>query len=190
MRNAVPVILILVMAAFTAFVVSMGTTGAELRKKEQRAARVVEQMMLAQEAWRAQRSDDSVPAFAPAAELLSEIDAELELVDDTDSSAILCTNEYVFQWKLLSGDDPSLPKNAQRYEIWAWPLDPEDRRLVLFYASNAGYLIQGENGEAAGLSERPPDAQPLRELGQDASLVSRRWTILWELPTETAALTQ
>jgi len=52
-----------------------------------------------------------------------------------------------------------------RYDLWVWPASKGSIANVMYFASNAGFLIQVENGEHSGL-EHPPTRQmnPLREI--------------------------
>lgn len=179
MRHAI-LALIAAMALLLGWrVSSIGAAGRRLHDKEVAGRAMAEQILRAEIA--RQKSPPPGARIAPY-EYLSTLVAErrvdgLEPVTVADRDCWRA-GAYLFHVRLLNklrrplalppADPGQEPELGQRFELWAWPADPEDVALALFFGSQSGYLLQGENGNAAGHDARPEDAgTPMQKLSAE-----------------------
>jgi hypothetical protein len=100
------------------------------------------------------------------------------------------TRDYVFLIRLLNKfkrpfarpptDGRPEPGLGADFELWAWPADPRDVALAQFFGSDAGFLLQGDNGSFAGPEARPEEASlasPLQQFGNERG-ADRDWITL------------
>ena len=191
MRYGIHLLVVLVAVGFVLIVSWLVRTGNELRVAEIEAQAALAEILQAQYA--AVRDPSSGGTYLSLKELVErEALRGFEVVDDESGSAIHQRGEYLFQVTLRP---PALEDGARaglgaRFEAWAWPANPERRTAVLLWTSNAGFLLQGENGVAAGPGRLPPaGSNPLREMTRAAAIegMKSRWIVLadrsGDLPT-------
>lgn len=196
MRHVPLLIIVLILSLGGAYLGQMLARGKALRGLEVEAARIMQQILEAQEARREERQDDPVRGQAPYC-FLSELIAEQRLggpleaaPDSTPERELIVAAGYVFVVRLIDqyglrytgpedrSDEPSI---GQRYEAWAWPLAEDSVRLVIYFASSSGWLIQGENlSQLTGLRASPPSENPLRDISEHPH-GSNRWIQLYHV---------
>jgi len=142
-------------------------TGRARRAKEVAARSVMESILRAEEARRLHppaSANDAIYGY------LSELIAEGRLTGLTSIAdprvEIYRAGDYLFHVSLLTRLNRPLrvpqgsaaePRFGARFEAWAWPAEPGDSQLVLYFASTGGTLLQGENGVASGPGDFPGD---------------------------------
>ncbi len=97
---------------------------------------------------------------------------------------------YVFHVRLLNKLGRPLTSRPERpelepglganFELWAWPFDRKHTTLSLFFASDVGALLQGDNGVFAGIGARPEEVQPLppRTLEKELDGAGKQWIVV------------
>jgi len=101
---------------------------------------------------------------------------------------------YLFHVRLLNrlgrpiprrpADSQAEPGLGSDFELWAWPAERQDVVLALYFGSDAGFLLQGENGAHAGQDAHPEDASatsPAREVERSESGATREWITLADI---------
>lgn len=185
MKHGMFVLLALAAAAFAMLVSNMLRDGHEMRRREVAALSAVRELLDAER--RCYDANRKTP-YLPLAELIEA--AELEgfepLPEGTGPADLVCRDGYLFRVRLLPplSSDSEDHRMGARFQLWAWPEDPSDLASVLYWCDNAGFLLQGENGMAAGAHRPPPlDVQPLRELTRDTEEIAaeQRKTTRWFL---------
>ncbi len=192
MRHVVLILVALLVAALAWRVRSFAKDGDGEHQREVAARQLAEQLLRAEEARRLTPPGDS--AIAPYG-FLANLVAErrvtgLVRVAATDRD-LWSAGGYVFHVRLLNqlgrplaappADPASEPGLGLKFELWAWPADAASTTLALFFGSQAGYLLQGDNGAHAGLDARPEDAfseSPLREVEQSRDGAGDQWITL------------
>ena len=162
--------------------------GRTLREQERGARQVMEQILRAEETRRrASAADRAACPYAYLGTLVQEGQVQgLSAVPSSRGRDRWQASGYVFQVQLLNAlgrpfamppsDRSAEPTLGQRFDAWAWPADPEQDSLVLYFASSAGYLLQGDNGSIAGADAPTPTLDPLKELEREGE--SNRWLVL------------
>ena len=154
--------------------------GAALRAQERGGSQTVLEIMQAQEQRRLQLGDPApagtrAPLYVELGELLaSGAVKNLQRVDDPSGRDLFLRDGYLIQLVLqdeygvaASDDGESITGSpiGQRYVVWAWPAEANNVFQVLYFGSNAGFLIQCENGTIAGSRAAAPfEKNPLGEL--------------------------
>lgn len=98
---------------------------------------------------------------------------------------------YVFHVRLLNrlsrpivrrpADLATEPGLGGDFELWAWPADPRWTTLALFFGSDAGWLLQGDNGSHAGERARPEDEEgrsPSAEVAASPRGAGDQWIVV------------
>jgi hypothetical protein len=169
---------------------ALENAGRALHDKEVAARALAERILRAQEERR--RNPPAGARIAPY-EYLSALLEErrvggLTPLPDRDRE-LFAAGGYVFHVRLLNKlqrplsrrpDDPgSEPGLGNDFELWAWPADPADSVLALFFGSDAGFLLQGDNGVHAGPEARPESVldNPARKVeAQDGK--TQEWIVV------------
>jgi hypothetical protein len=146
--------------------------GRELHRQEIAARGVAERILRAQ---RERRASPPPRATIAPYEYLSALVAEgrvdgLVPVDADPHRELFRAGAYLFHVRLLNrlgrplprrpADPAAEPGLGNDFELWAWPADPGAGVLPVLFASDAGYLLQGDNGSFAGPEARPEDVTP------------------------------
>jgi hypothetical protein len=180
MRWTLPLLLVAVLVLLVAAALRTVREGAELRALEVSAAEQMERILRAEERHR-QIESPPEPLYATLPQLVEE--GLLSGFSSTDRPTVLEHSGYYFQVTLLPAPNAAgrIPRLGQRYHAWGWPKDRRHIALALLYGSNAGYVIQGENGETVGPNPSFPES-PIQALegeqGKGAHSPSLRWTVL------------
>jgi len=178
LRHAILIPIALV-AALIAWRIGREVEAGRARRAKEVAARAVMESIL--------RAEEERRLHPPAVSngaiygYLSELVAEGRLPGLTPLAdprvEIFRAGDYLFHVSLLTRlnrplrlpppDRAAEPRFGARFEAWAWPAEPGDSQLVLYFASTGGTLLQGENGIAAGPGDFPGDRfsseNPLQE---------------------------
>ena len=178
MRHAI-LVLIAAMALLLGWrVSSIGAAGRRLHEKEIAGRAMAEKILRAELA--RQQSPPPGARVAPYEYLSALVDErridglERAVVADRDCWR---AGAYLFHVRLLNkigwplamppAEPAKEPEFGQRFELWAWPAESADVALGLFFASQGGYLLQGENGKFAGPQARPDNGgSPLQKLNE------------------------
>lgn len=172
--------------------------GAELRAQERGASQTLLEIMLAQEQRRLEVEDkapDGTPArlYEGLGELLESGRVDnLQRVADPTGRELFVRDGYLIQLVLQDefgvagsnqGESIMGGRVGQRYVVWAWPADEKNVFQVLYFGSNAGFLIQRENGTIAGpRAAAPLDKNPLGDLeDEDQFRVVRKHFLLADI---------
>jgi hypothetical protein len=103
--------------------------------------------------------------------------------------------DYLFHVRLLNplrrpilappADAGAEPGLGLDFELWAWPAERRATTLALFFGSDAGFLLQGDNGLHAGLRARPESADPppSRLLENSPAGANSRWVAVAQVRT-------
>ncbi|HET6163201.1 MAG TPA: hypothetical protein VFG37_06005 [Planctomycetota bacterium] len=168
MRYAILVPIALVAALIAWRIGGQLEAGRVRRAKEVAAREVMESILRAEEERRLHPPAGANGAiYAYLSGLLSEGRLQgLSPVSDPRLE-IYRAGDYCFHVSLLTRlnrplrvpSDPGTaePRFGARFEAWAWPAEPGDSQLVLYFASTGGTLLQGENGMSAGPGDFPGD---------------------------------
>ena len=171
MRHAILVPIALVAALIAWRIGGQLEAGRVRRAKEVAAREVMESILRAEEERRlhppAGANGPNGAIYAYLSGLLAEGRLQgLSPVADPRLE-IYRAGDYFFHVSLLTRlnrplrvpTDPgaSEPRFGARFEAWAWPAEPGDSQLVLYFASTGGTLLQGENGMSAGPGDFPGD---------------------------------
>ena len=201
MRHTLPLLLVLIAGGFAWYLTRVIGAGDCLRDAEQDASQRLELLMRAQEQWRSRVDrDPESPPYANLQTLIERGDLPgFTLASEfqrTGATEVARAGDYFFEMSLKpgSGSDGTTPKIGGRYQVWAWPAIEGRISSLLFWGSNAGYLIQGENGQVAGAGAPPYGAQPLREVTESREraalgrVAPERWVVLLDIrePSEVA----
>ena len=147
------------------------SAGREIYLQEVAARGVAERILRAE---RERRSRPPPRAAIAPYEYLSTLVAEGRvdgLVPVVDPNRELFrSGAYLFHVRLLNrlgrplprrpADPSAEPELGNDFELWAWPAEPAAAVLPVLFASDAGYLLQGDNGTFAGPEARPEDVTP------------------------------
>ncbi len=171
MRHAILIPIALV-AVLVAWRIGLQVDAGRTRRAKEVAARSMMESILRAEEER--RLHPPAAASGPNGAIygyLSELVAEGRLTglapQPDPRVEIYRAGDYLFHVSLLTKlnrpfrlppqDRSSEPRFGARFEAWAWPAEPGDSQLVLYFASTGGTLLQGENGVAAGAGDFPGD---------------------------------
>ena len=163
------------------------SAGLELHSLEVAARARCESILRAEEQRRL--APPAKARFAPHEFLSALIDegrlADFERVEGGGRELYRCGG-YLFHVRLKNrlGRPIAAPPAAPEpgigldFELWAWPADPEETTAALFYGSQAGFLIQGDNGRFGGVEACPEEGaaqNPLRQIDAAPNESSDRW---------------
>lgn len=179
MRHTI-VVLVFVALALLGWRVAAVVASGHAQHAREVAARAVALRILAAEKERfAERArgapapgSDPLGPYAFLATLVAEKRvAGLVQVAASEERDLWRNDHYVFHVRLLNKLGRPLAKRPERpeeepglgaeFELWAWPLERRSTSLALFFASDSGMLLQGDNGAFAGWRARPEDVQEL-----------------------------
>lgn len=195
MRHAIFVPLLLVAALIAWRVGTLVAGGRALHERERGALERMKQIVLAEEERRLHpprgangqiygylselAADGALTGFEPVADLRLDL-----FRADGYLFHVSLLNRLNHPFRLPPADRAAEPRFGVRFEAWAWPEDPEDTQLVLFFASTGGTLLQGENGGYAGIGDFPGDAfageGPLQQHERDGAK-DTRWLEVFQL---------
>ena len=182
MRSFLPAALLTLVALFMAGIMVALQNGAEMRGHERRAAANVEDIMLAQEEFRLARGNPKDGVIYSDMPALIDQQSLMGFTKTVEENTY-AKDGYLFRVAVLPSAQPGSqgPRLGQRYQLWAWPQDERHISMVLYFGSSAGFLIQGENGEAAGVQAALPHDKPIQELDRSGDKrvgAALRWTVL------------
>jgi hypothetical protein len=201
MRHTLSILLLVSVTLLTSYFVSLVRNGKNLRERERTARATMTQILQAQERRRQEfeaegRTESAPYAFLGALLQEQRIEGLVEVHPKGEARAssdldppqrqVFEKNGYYFHLRLRDrwglafvhpDQEEAEPSVGQRYECWAWPADSSASRLVLYFASSAGYLIQGENlRHLAGLEAiLPTSVNPVQALHKDPVQASQLW---------------
>jgi len=190
MRHAVLALLVAAALLLAWRIRALATAGEELHERELAARGMAERILRAEEERRIRPPADAVrKPYDYLGTLVAErrIDG-LAPVAGGDRERFVAGG-YVFHVRLLNKLGRPLPRPPADgsdgglgldFELWAWPADAGDAALPLFFGSDAGYLLQGDNGAHAGLDARPEDVavHPAREVERVPGGATDQWIVL------------
>ncbi len=197
MRQGIVVVALLLVLTLLWRVQSVFSAGAASHRSEQ-AARELATVILRAELERAGGAPtaDSDRCYGFLATLVAEGRVRgLERVEAGERD-VWRGGDYLFHVRLLNplqrpilappADVAAEPGLGLDFELWAWPAERRATTRALFFASDAGYLLQGDNGVHAGLRARPEssDPPPSRLLESAPGGANGRWVAVAQLRRE------
>ncbi len=206
MRHTIVVLVALAVALLGWRIAAVVASGREQHAREVAARAIAERILRAQKERATGRSrapgDDPIGPFAFLSTLVDEKRVDGLVRVATSAERDLWRNDhYVFHIRLLNKLGRPLARRPERpeeepglgseFELWAWPLDRKATSLALFFASDSGMLLQGDNGAFAGWRARPEDVSPLPPvtLERDPELdgAGDQWIVVADVDAPAAA---
>ncbi|MBM4014641.1 MAG: hypothetical protein FJ293_06730 [Planctomycetes bacterium] len=188
MRRGIVVVALLLVLTLLWRVQTVFSTGAAAHRSEQAARELAGAILRAQfDRAGAAPSADTARSYAFLATLVAEGRIRgLEPVAGGERD-LWRGGDYLFHVRLLNplqrpilappADAAAEPGLGLDFELWAWPAERRATTGALFFASDAGYLLQGDNGLHAGVRARPEsvDPPPSRLLESAPGGANQRW---------------
>ncbi|MSR47438.1 MAG: hypothetical protein EXS13_10300 [Planctomycetes bacterium] len=195
MRHGIQILFAALVIAIVWRVAAVAAQGRAQHEREVRARSLAERILEAQFERAGKEPKSGTPrSFAFLGRLVDEgrlLGLERVVASERD---LWRAGDYLFHVRLLNqldrpivrepADPSSEPGLGLEFELWAWPADQHSTSLALFFGSDAGNLLQGDNGTHAGLRARPEDGSPspqnllLEEVPDGANstwIVVRQW---------------